>query len=167
MSNKANNVAPLYKRVVIFVVGMPGYLLTFIPWTFVVALIFVLAISYSKDGTLTIPLEAISYQSAAGGFTELASAFMLSFGLWVFVAWMTKRILLMISRLFGVSEKTWLIVKCTALISAWSAVLATGFVFFSGVTSNFFVNAIGMVFVGCASIALEYLLETRWLSLKT
>lgn len=162
MSKNANTNMALYKRLIIFIAGLPGYLLTFVPWVFVITIIFELSISYSNDGTFSLPSGNVQFEQLDIGFIQIVFWLLLSSGLWIFIAWFVKRLLLHISRLFGESEKTWQVTKITALVGGWLAVIVIAQVVFDNIRPGFLLSELIVISIGLMSLGLEYLLSKTW-----
>lgn len=154
------------KRLLIFLVGVPGYILTMAPWMFVLTLLFMIMARYTTDGDISFDYLVLQYESVEITIANVFLLLLMSLGLWVFMAWFVKRGLLFISQKIGESEKTWQIVKVTALISGWVAVSLAAIFVFENLNPGFFLSTFLVIVAGLASFGLEYLLTRLWLHPK-
>jgi hypothetical protein len=154
-SSSTNNL----KRLAVFVAGVPGYLLTFLPWLFVLTIVFVAVSNYTTSGQVSLSLDTFAPQSILlVQHNEVLVLTLVSFILWVFFAWLSKRCLLFISRKIGETEKVWQITKFSGLVLGWFAVLLSAIFVFHSVSSGFMMSELIVVAIGAISFALEFLL---------
>lgn len=87
----------------------------------------------------------------------------LSLGLWVFMAWFAKRVLLWISTKFGETERVWQITKVAALLGGWVGVSLIAGLVFQYLNGDFIVVELVLITIGLVSIGFEYALSRLWL----
>ena len=127
------------------------------PWLFVIALILYASISYAQNDYVVFVVEDFSYDSITTNIGTVLASMVVSAGLWIFIAWLTKRLLLIIAQLFGGSEKTWQTTKISALLGGWFVVFVLAQFVFDAIVPGFLVSLIFVNSVGLLSFFLEYL----------
>lgn len=147
----------MWKRFVVFMLGFPGYLGVFMPWLFVITLILYASISYTQNDYVVFVIEDFNYETITISASVVLMSMAVSAGLWVFLAWLTKRLLLIIAQLFGGSEKTWQTTKISALFGGWFVVFMLAQFVFDAVVPGFLVSLVFVNSVGLLSFFLEYL----------
>lgn len=153
----ANTSIPAWKRIIVFLLGFPGYLVTFMPWLFVIALVLYASISFAQNDYVVFVVEDFSYESITSNIGTVLASMAVSAGLWIFIAWLTKRLLLIIAQLLGGSEKTWQITKLSALFGGWLVVFILAQFVFHVVVPGFLLSLVFVNSVGVLSFLLEYL----------
>lgn len=161
-----NPSAAAWKRFIVFILGVPGYLAVFMPWLFTLALILYSSISYVQNDYVVFVVEDLQYEDFSVNWATVLASIAVSAGLWLFVSWLTKRLLLFIALMFGSSERTWQTVKVSALLGGWFMVMLLGFFVFDVVVPGFLVSLVFVSSLGLLSFGLEYLLGRAILPTK-
>lgn len=147
----------LIKRFVVFLVGVPGYILTIVPWLFVLTLVAIAVNNYSARGMVSLQLDSVTAQSSLLlTSADIVPLLLITSGLWLFFAWMTKHILLIIARFITDTEKGQLLTKYFALVVGWLAVLVVAWLIFKNVQLGFLKSELLTIVIGTISFSLEY-----------
>lgn len=145
------------KRFLVFVCGVPGYLLTFAPWLFSFGILSLLVIERYRPDYAVLEIEDIPSTALTSNTTSLLPLAVMSVGLWLFAAWMTKQVLLLIAGLFGDDQKTWLFVRFGGLVIGWAFVLVLAVFVFESVSSGFLLSELVIITAGLVSFTLEHI----------
>lgn len=165
MSSKPS--IPTWRRFVVFLVGVPGYLAVFMPWLFTLALVLYSSISYVQNDYVVFTVEELNYETLSVNWATVLASVAVSAGLWLFIAWLTKRLMLFIAQLFGRSERAWQTTKIVGLLGGWGVVLLLGFFVFDAVVPGFLKSLVFVNSLGLLSFGLEFLLGRVLLPHKT
>ncbi len=152
-------------RIIIFGSGMPGYLLVLFPWLYVATVALLKIAQFSSSGNITfseLELQAKSVYTVPQAILILV----LSSGLWIFLAWVTKHAMLWLAKKFDATEKSWQIMKALILIMGWIALCVTANALNGGISTRFITNSLLFAFVGVLSFGLEFILTRTLLHKK-
>lgn len=165
--SKNSTLKTFVKRIVVFAVGIPGYVLTIAPWLFVVTIIAIGVSNLNSSGQFSLQVDTLSPQTII--LINPSDVYLMTIvtaGLWGFFAWLCKHLLLYVSRLFGESEMIWQQTKFGALALGWAIVLILAAVVFRSVQPGFLLSELIVISIGSASFGLEYVLSRFWLTKK-
>lgn len=155
------------KRFVVFLIGVPGYLLTFMPWLFTLGFLAYVVASYSQNGFVAFEVSDLVYSTFSVNWSTILSSILITIGLWLFIAWMTKRFMLAIAHLFGGSERTWQTVRLVGLLGGWGVIFLLAAFVFKNVVPGFMLSLLFTTTLGLLSFALEFLAQRLLLNHKS
>jgi hypothetical protein len=115
-------------------------------------------VQYTSSSTEPFEFIQLQYSSLNIVSSQMLFIAILALGLWSFMAWFVKHVLLWIASKFGETERIWQTVKVTALVSGWFAVFLCAAFIFDNVSAGFVDSELFVIVIGLVSFGLEYLL---------